>query len=565
MFKPLRFLPLAGSLLFGLSAAGQCPAGQSQVQISILTDNYGDETTWTLTGPGGAPVYGSGGPYANNQTYTPTVCVPNGPVIVFTIFDSFGDGICCQYGNGNYTVTVNGTQVGSGGNFTTQDQAVFITSTAVANDLACMSINLAGVVAQGNQTIAGTVRNFGTAAVNNFTLNYSIDNGPAVSQPVTASIAPGATYNFSHGTPWNATVGAHTVKVWATNLNGGADGNTLNDELEVSVNVATQSVQRKALMEQFTSSTCPPCASLETSWGNPVLAAQNPNQSGSNLAAIKYHLNFPSPGNDPSFNPDASTRRSYYGVNGIPSRFMDGISFNSTAATFLTNAQARQAFLNVETSYSVSGSTITVNVTVTPYANFTGTHRLFMAVVEDSYNYAASTTNQDVFKYVMRKMLPNGNGILLSNLTAGVPQTFTESYTFQSGAPAQGNYNLWTNLDNTTVLAFVQNTTTRDVLNAAFTPVGAVGVEENSLVRGINIHPNPSNGTFFVEYELPAGLTAELEVVDLLGARVAQVSASTGNGFNRETIDLSGLSDGIYMVNIVAGGERVSRRVVITR
>lgn len=565
MFKPLRFLPLAGSLLFGLSAAAQCPTGQSQVQISILTDNYGDETTWTLTGPGGAPVYGSGGPYGNNQTYTPTVCVPNGPVIVFTIFDAYGDGICCQYGNGNYTVTVNGNQVASGGNFTTQEQAFFISSTPVANDLACMSIDMAGVVSQGNQTIAGSLRNFGTAAVNNFTLNYSIDNGPAVAQPVTASIAPGATYSYSHGTPWNATVGSHTVKVWASNLNGGADGNTLNDETEVTVNVATQSVQRKALMEQFTSSTCGPCASLETSWGTPVLAPQNPNQSGSNLAAIKYHMNWPSPGNDPSYNPDGVTRRTLYGVSGIPYRIMDGTPFSSTAASFLTNAQARPAFVNVGTSVSVSGSTVTVNVTVTPYADFPGTHRLFIALVENSYDYAASTTNQDVFKYVMRKMMPNGGGILLANLTAGVPQTFTESYTFQSGAPAQGNYNLWTNLSNTTVLSFVQNMTSKDVLNAAFAPVGAVGVEENSLVRGINIYPNPSNGTFFVEYELPAGLTAELEVVDLLGARVAQVSASTGNGFNRETIDLSGLSDGIYMVNIVAGGERVSRRVVITR
>ncbi len=563
MKKTLTLLFLATVLAAGNTTMAQCPAGESQVQINILTDNYGAETTWELTGPSGSPVYGSGGPYGNNQTYTPTACVPNGPVIIFTIYDSYGDGICCGFGQGNYTVTVGGTQVASGGQFASMESTMFLTSPPVALDLAVMSLDLDLVMPQGNQNISGSIRNFGTSPVSSFTLNYSIDNGPAVSQPVTATIAPGANYNYTHGTPWNATVGAHTVKVWASNLNGQADANPLNDELEVGVSVALQSVQRKALMEQFTSSTCPPCASLENTWG-PVLNGVNTNQSGSNIAAIKYHLNYPSPGTDPSYNPDAATRNTFYGVSGIPSRYIDGTMFSTSTAAFLNNAAARPAFMGINMNYTASGNSVTVEVTITPYADFTGTHRLFIGVTEDQYSYSGGTTSQSVFKYVMRKMLPNGSGILLSNLTAGVPQTFTQSYTFASGAPAPGNYNLWTNLDNTTAVAFVQNMTTREVVQANISSIG-VGIEENELARGLKVFPNPTNDLLNVRFDLPAAGNVHMELTNTLGQRVMNIGESFGSGAQLATFDLSGVVPGMYHLTITHGDLRATRTISVTR
>jgi len=566
--KKSLLLPVFGLLALGNTAFAQCPTGQTQVSVSITTDYYGEETSWTLTGPGGTPVYASAGNLADATTI-PAVnaCVPNGTVVIFSIFDSYGDGICCQYGTGSYTVTAGGNTVASGGEFESEEITYFQTGPQAALDLAGLSIGLPSVVAQGNQTITGSLRNFGTTAISSFTLNYSIDGGaPAVAQAINANIAPGAIYNYTHNTPWNATTGSHTVAVWATNLNGSTDGNTANDMVSTSVNVATQTVQRKALMEQFTSSTCPPCASLEANWGVSTFANANPNMPGSNQAAIKYHLNFPSPGNDPSYNPDANTRRTYYAVNGIPNRFMDGTSFNSTAASALTDAQNRPAFMLIQSSYTISGNTVNASVTVTPYANFTGSHKLFIAVVEDSYNYAASTTSQDVFKYVMRKMMPNGNGITLANLVAGEPQTFTQSYTFSGPPVAQNGYNLWTNLDNCTLLSFVQNVSTKEVLQADFAGISApVSVAENELDRTTRVFPNPTNGILFVDYELPAGETAQVEVFNMVGERVINTTRSTGNGLQRETLDISSLSEGVYFVNISAGGLRATRKVTLTK
>ncbi|MEM1359793.1 MAG: zinc metalloprotease, partial [Bacteroidota bacterium] len=95
-----------------------CSAGcaDTEVTLNLLTDNYASETSWTLSGPGGTIASGSG--YANNTNYSETFCLPDG-CYTFTINDSYGDGICCGYGNGSYSLTNDntGASLGAGGNF----------------------------------------------------------------------------------------------------------------------------------------------------------------------------------------------------------------------------------------------------------------------------------------------------------------------------------------------------------------------------------------------------------------------------------------------------------------
>lgn len=122
---------LAGSRS-GLGNSGGCgtPGGggggggactDSEVSLILVADNYGSETSWTLTGPGG--VVASGGPYANNSTNTETFCLPDG-CYDFTINDSYGDGICCAYGNGSYALSGSGVSV-SGASFASSETSNF--------------------------------------------------------------------------------------------------------------------------------------------------------------------------------------------------------------------------------------------------------------------------------------------------------------------------------------------------------------------------------------------------------------------------------------------------------
>lgn len=121
MKKLLLLLSIISTGLFA-----QCPAGQKQVVISITPDNYPTEVSWNLKDNGGLTLAsGTGSGLASGVTFTTSVCVDSSKCLTFSIFDSFGDGICCAYGAGSYSVTYDGTQVASGGNYTTQEITSF--------------------------------------------------------------------------------------------------------------------------------------------------------------------------------------------------------------------------------------------------------------------------------------------------------------------------------------------------------------------------------------------------------------------------------------------------------
>src|SRR5436190_3606048 len=155
--------------------------------MSIITDRYGEETTWAVTGIGGTPVYGSGGPYtqqAANGEYPMTpvqFCVPDGVVLVVTVNDAYGDGMCCAYGAGSYTLNVGGTDVATGGEFTETESHFFQAGPQQTYDLAAITNTMEDIVAQGNRDVTGSLYNVGTTAITNFTLNYRIDGGTTVS------------------------------------------------------------------------------------------------------------------------------------------------------------------------------------------------------------------------------------------------------------------------------------------------------------------------------------------------------------------------------------------------
>ena len=86
-----------------------CPPLNSAT-LSITFDAYPGETTWNLEKDGN--LVASGGPYSGTETVEEW-CLESGDYL-FTIFDAFGDGICCAYGEGEYSITVNGEVVVDG-------------------------------------------------------------------------------------------------------------------------------------------------------------------------------------------------------------------------------------------------------------------------------------------------------------------------------------------------------------------------------------------------------------------------------------------------------------------
>lgn len=100
---------LAAFLVTGSLSYAQCPAGQKEIAVEIVPDNYPNEISWV--------VRENGVQVANGNFMGGTVCVAQDACVQFTIYDSANDGICCSFGNGHYNLKVNGAIVASGGNY----------------------------------------------------------------------------------------------------------------------------------------------------------------------------------------------------------------------------------------------------------------------------------------------------------------------------------------------------------------------------------------------------------------------------------------------------------------
>ena len=112
----------------GGSNCPACPCFGSALTLSITLDNYPTETSWRFTNSSGSTV-ASGGPYSSGQRNTTVVENINLSAgnYTFTILDSYGDGICCAYGNGSYTLSDGAGTIASGGAFGSSESKAFCT------------------------------------------------------------------------------------------------------------------------------------------------------------------------------------------------------------------------------------------------------------------------------------------------------------------------------------------------------------------------------------------------------------------------------------------------------
>merc|ERR1712226_740850 len=101
------------------------PCSANDFKLTLTTDNYPGETTWTLVNQCTNELYAQGGPFNNAGTqYVEEFCIPDGEYTL-TITDSYGDGICCSYGEGSYILEYNANIEREGGNFGESDSHTF--------------------------------------------------------------------------------------------------------------------------------------------------------------------------------------------------------------------------------------------------------------------------------------------------------------------------------------------------------------------------------------------------------------------------------------------------------
>lgn len=81
-------------------------------------------------------------------------------------------------------------------------------------------------------------------------------------------------------------------------------------------------------------------------------------------------------------------------------------------------------------------------------------------------------------------------------------------------------------------------------------------------IADLKLFPNPSNGSFKVEFPSVSNLPVEVSVVDLLGRKVYQKQYGKTTNFS-ETIDLKKVMAGVYIVTVEDGDRKEVKKIVI--
>jgi hypothetical protein len=163
----------------GGPSCSACSCIGTSITVSITFDNYPEETSWNLKNSSGATV-ASGGTYASQadgSTLNISLCLPSG-CYDFTISDTYGDGICCSYGNGSYSITGPSGTLVSGSTFTTSATTNFCVGAPPAptcND-GIQNGNETGVDCGGPlcSPCGGTGCTYGTVNTNTFESSWGI-------------------------------------------------------------------------------------------------------------------------------------------------------------------------------------------------------------------------------------------------------------------------------------------------------------------------------------------------------------------------------------------------------
>lgn len=231
--------------------------------------------------------------------------------------------------------------------------------------------------------------------------------------------------------------------------------------------------RRLVLFEEFTNTSCDPCADFSPTLDKTIY------QRMGQMVAITYHWNFPS-SQDPFFlnNPDdVLARANLYGITGVPALFVDGehvgaygyeqfLSYYVDGAREIEPYAELSAEASIQPSDNGSGSSI-LNVKVsalpTAYTSLDANLRLFSAVVEERVEWDQPAANGErSWNYIMRKLLPSASGQpLATDQTQVIPSVFEYSW------PISG----FTNDQELGIVTFLQDMTTKKILNATYTPL----------------------------------------------------------------------------------------------
>ena len=320
-------------------------------------------------------------------------------------------------------------------------------------DAQLATIDVGSVIEAGTKDIACTVMNKGIETITEVTMSYQIDNNTAVVETFPVNLASFQSAQLTFADPVMFLPGTYNLTMNIEAVNGTNDDDPGNNSLAKTIGVSLGSTQRIPMIEHFSSSTCGPCVSVNTTMLS--LCNNNPGK----FTYTKYQMNWPGNG-DPYYTAEGGVRRTYYGVSAVPQCFLDGQDqgYAAVSQATLDNHYNSPAFTDVRGSFNVSGNTITVKVDFMSYYDL-NTAKAFVSVNEKETHGNVGTNGETSFHHIFMAFMTEATGMGV-NIPAGGYQhfEFTQDLT---GTHVE-------EMSDLEVSAWMQELGTKEMLNSHF-------------------------------------------------------------------------------------------------
>jgi hypothetical protein len=353
----------------------------------------------------------------------------------------------------------------------------------------------------------GTLHNFTQFPLTSVVINYTIDAGPTQTINWSGNLAADADVLYSLPT-LNFSNGKHTLHIWTTMPNGGADQDTHNDGISLTTNVLTAPAYPVAapLVQGFTAALFPPAG-----W-----SVENVN------------------------NGSYAWTRSSVGDLNTGSTEMD--CFDASAGT--TG--------NLYTP-TVNFSTATAGATL----QFDVAHAQYSATYTERLKVDVSTDCGVTWSNVYNKVDPALASISTLVTTAFIPTSTQWRHESISLTPFIGHATI---LARFQAISGYGNNVYVDDINMFPAPNGIADLTSDKV---INIYPNPTTGEAFLKLNFDKSEDVTVSVTNILGSTIKNFTLKNASGIY--PIELSGQPAGCYFVNIKTDKETVTKRIFVTK
>ena len=297
------------------------------------------------------------------------------------------------------------------------------------------------------------------------------------------------------------------------------------------LSIKAQNVKKYTLLEHFTNTRCGICAN-----SNPDFYTAINVENNKNIHHLSIHSSVPYA--DCKFyvanKTEQDTRADFYSLSGTPRVSVNGaalVNVSVVNAASLNTIAAETSPLSVKVT-ETTGASRTVTLKLKTVGTLpAGTYKLNIAIVEKKIDYVGPNT-EALHHNVFRKWLNNAD-VTLAAVNGEL--TLTYNYTLDAS---------W-NANNIYVLAFVQNNTSKAVINSGTRFDVTSATDEPSVDTQVSVSPNPTKEKIFITFDK---LTPQyLTVSNVTGQIVERVNALNSMSYE---LNMGNYPSGIYFIKV---------------